>query len=542
MIDAYTFKDICWIANVSTSGTQVYGTDGSILRYNLVNYGSSSAPDYHITVWNSSCGTMLASQTGTGAWQWRPAGGDFGAENPYFGAAFFFSGYTMDYNIVHDGNQMWWGNFSCPDVSGGSIRCVREGEYMIVGTQGQNDKNAVTQGWMMGLSLEDGSEGSQLWKTTFTPPYIDLDKNITAAGMFTGGFSLTGVYPEDGIFTFGDVKQLKTWVYDLDTGTELWTTGDEVPQYNYYGQSDIVHQGLFIQYGRYYGVMNAYNATTGELVWTYNAENVGEESPYGNYPINIGAVAGDKIYTYTSEHSYTHPLYRGPNLRCINATDGTEIWSILDFGGGLAVADGRLLSSNSMDNMIYCYGRGPSGTTVTASPKVSVHGTQVLVEGTVTDQTSTGRRTTNDIVDFTLQGTPAIADEYMSDWMEYMFMQQGKPADATGVEVVLTVVDPNSNVYEIGRAVSDVEGNFALPFEPLVPGCYQIIASFEGSASYGPSSATTYLTVEEAPAATAVPTPSPAPMTDTYVLGLGAGAIVAILAIGIVIILMLRKR
>jgi hypothetical protein len=288
--------------------------------------------------------------------------------------------------------------------------------------------------------------------------------------------------------------------------------------------------------------MNAYNATTGELVWTYNAENVGEESPYGNYPINVGAIAGDKIYTYTSEHSYTHPLYRGPNLRCINATDGTEIWSILDFGGGLAIADGRLVSSNSMDNMIYCYGKGPSGTTVTASPKVSVHGTQVLVEGTVTDQTTTGRRTTNDIVDWTLQGTPAISDEDMSAWMEYLFMQQVYPADAKGVEVVLTVVDPNSNVYEIGRATSDVEGNYGFAFEPMVPGTYQIIAAFEGSASYGPSSATTYLTVEEAPAATAVPTPTPAPMTDTYVLGLGAGAIVAILAIGIVIILMLRKR
>jgi outer membrane protein assembly factor BamB len=448
----------------------------------------------------------------------------------------------MEYNIVHDGNQMWWGNFSCPDVSGGSIQCVREGELMIVGTQGQNDKNAVEQGWLMGISLEDGHEGAQLWKTTFTPPFIDLDKNITAAGMFTGGFSMTGVYPEAGVFTFGDVKQLKTWVYDLDTGMELWTTGDEIPQFNYYGQRQLVMNGLLMIYGSYYGSMIAYNATTGEIVWTYNAENVGEESPYGNYPMNIGAISGDKIYTYTSEHSYTHPLYRGPNLRCINATDGTEVWSILDFGGGLGIADGRLLSSNSMDNMIYCYGRGPSGTTVTASPDVSVHGHTVMVKGTVTDQTSTGRRTTNDIVDFTLQGTPAISDEYMSAWMEYMFMQQAYPADAQGVEVTLTVVDPNSNIYEIGTATSDIEGNYALPFEPLVPGCYQIIAQFDGSASYGPSSATTYLMVEEAPAATPMPTPPPASVADMYLLPSVAGIIVAIVVIGILIILMLRRR
>jgi hypothetical protein len=165
-----------------------------------------------------------------------------------------------------------------------------------------------------------------------------------------------------------------------------------------------------------------------------------------------------------------------------------------------------------------------------------------MVKGTVTDQSPSGRRNTNDLLDWTLKGTPAISDEDMSDWMEYKFMQQVYPADAKGVEVVLTVIDPNSNAYEIGRTTSDVTGNYAAAFEPVVPGTYQIIATFEGSASYGPSFATAYITVEEAPAATAAPTPTPAPMTDTYVLGLGAGAIVAIIAIGIVIILMLRKR
>jgi outer membrane protein assembly factor BamB len=493
---------------------------------------------------------MLASQTGTGAWQWRPAGGDFGAENPYFGAPSFFESYTMGYNIVHDGNQMWWQNFSLPNIVNppspvlnetGSIRSIREGEYMIIGTQGQNNKYGKVDGWMMGVSLERGKEGTQLWKTTYTPPYIDVDKNVTAAGMFTGGFALQGVYPEDGVIIFNEVKQRKTWVYDLDTGTQLWETGEEVPQFNYYGQSQVVYGGKLIIYGSYYGVMKAYNVTTGEELWTYNAENIGSETPYGNYPMIIGAIADGKIYTYTSEHSYTHPLYRGPNLRCINATDGTEVFSILDFGGGLAVADGKLVSSNSMDNMIYCYGKGPSGTTVTASPKVSVHGTKVMVEGTVTDQTTTGRRNTNDLLDWTLKGTPAISDEDMAAWMEYKFMQQVYPADAKGVEVVLTVLDPNNNAYEIGRTTSDVTGAFGFEFEPLVPGTYQIIATFEGSASYGPSFAITYLTVEEAPAATAAPTPTPAPMTDSYVIGFGSAAIIAIIIIG-VLLLLFRKR
>jgi hypothetical protein len=139
-------------------------------------------------------------------------------------------------------------------------------------------------------------------------------------------------------------------------------------------------------------------------------------------------------------------------------------------------------------------------------------------------------------------GVPAVSDESMQAWMEYVYMQQPKPADATGVEVVLSVLDPNGNYYDVGRTTSDVTGTFGCAFEPEVPGTYQIIATFAGSKSYYGSVATTYIDVSEAPAATPEPTPTPAPMTDTYVLGIGAGAIIAIVVIGLVIILMLRKR
>jgi hypothetical protein len=116
MIDAYTLNPICWIANVSSSGTNVYGKDGSILYYNMVNYGTSANPNYHVTVWNSSAGNMVASQGGTGAWQWRPAGGDLGAENPYFGTGDFWNPMSMDYNIVHDWSLFYSQNFSIPNI------------------------------------------------------------------------------------------------------------------------------------------------------------------------------------------------------------------------------------------------------------------------------------------------------------------------------------------------------------------------------------------------------------------------------------------
>jgi hypothetical protein len=126
--------------------------------------------------------------------------------------------------------------------------------------------------------------------------------------------------------------------------------------------------------------------------------------------------------------------------------------------------------------------------------------------------------------------------------MEYMFMQQAKPADAKGVEVVLSVLDPNNNCYEIGRTTSDVTGAFGFAYEPLVPGTYQIIATFEGSNAYGPSSAATFIHVMEASTATAEPTPTPASVADLYFVPAVSGIIVAIIAVGLLLFLLLRKR
>jgi hypothetical protein len=163
------------------------------------------------------------------------------------------------------------------------------------------------------------------------------------------------------------------------------------------------------------------------------------------------------------------------------------------------IADGIVFGLNYHDMELYAFGKGPSATTVTATPKVSALGSSVVIEGTVTDQSPSGKRNTNDILDFTLQGTPAISDEDMSDWMEYMFMQQPMPEDAKGVQVHLTAIDPNGNYQDIGYATSDTSGKFAVSWNPPVPGDYSVTAEFEGSNSYGSSFDTTFFTVDEAP-------------------------------------------
>ena len=543
MIDAWSMNSICYIANVSTAGTNVYGKDGSILYYNMVNKGTATNPNYYLSVWNSSAGTMVSSLDGTGYWQWRPAGGTFGGANAFFG--------TTAYNDVHDGNTFYSQNFTVPSPirptntilnETGTIQCIRQDEFMIVGTQGWNNEQGVVKGWMMGVSLApNSSRGQKLWEMTYTPPFASLAINVSRPATFTGGMALTGVYPEDGVITWSDPQTCKRWVYDLYSGDLLWESKPEA-QFEYYGISQLVYQHQLIGYGSYAGQLISYDIRTGDILWTYTAENIGFESPYGNYPMIVGAVADGKIYTYTSEHSYTHPQYRGPNLRCINASDGKELWSILDFGGGLAIADGRLLCSNSLDNEIYCFGKGPSATTVTTQNDVSVLGHKVMVKGTVTDQTTSGRRNTNDGVDWTLQGTPAISDADMSAWMEYKFQQQAKPTNVKGVDVTLSAIDPNGNLVPIGTTTSDMNGNYAIPYTPEVPGDYQIFADFAGTNSYGPSSATTYLTIEEPTSTTVSPSPQPVSIADQYFIP--AFAIVIVIGlIGVVLALLsLRKR
>ena len=534
MIDAHTGNMVTTLANVTSGGTAVYGKDGSILRYNLVNLGTTASPNYYLQLWNSSAiPSLLAGETGTNYWQWRPMA-----------------------RVVHDGDTGFSLNVSIPSILGprnsranqtGTIQAVREGEYLIVGTAGINDAGGIAQGWLMGISLETGKEGTKLWEGTFTPPFAGVSETV----------QLSQFAPEDGMFFFSCAETLTRYGYSLDTFKLVWTSEPEVGL-NFYsikwpnmGPSQVIYQGKLISCG-YGGVLTAYDAKTGEVVWTYEPTTEGFESSYGGrYPSSISAIADGKIYIGTGEHSPTQPLYRGRVMQCINASNGALIWNFPVFGAYLAggnsgtdlvIADGILLGLNGYDNQIYAFGRGPSATTVTASPKVSVHGSNVLIEGTVTDQTASGRHNINDNIDFTLKGTPAISDENMSAWMEYMFQQRPKPTDAKGVEVTLDAIDPNGNFVHIGDVTSDMHGKYGLPYTPQVPGTYQIIATFQGTKSYGPSSDTTYLTVGEA-ATTASPIAETAQQPIAmYIIG-GVAAIIVAIAIGFAVtILILRKR
>jgi outer membrane protein assembly factor BamB len=420
-----------------------------------------------------------------------------------------------------------------------SVRAIREEEYVIFGTAGRNDERGAVKGWLMAVSLKPGQEGQRLWESTFTPPLASFASNVT--------ISLTGIYPEDGVILFESSKLLKRWGYNMTTGAFLWE-GEREPEQNYYSMADNVYEGKLLTTG-FGGILLAYNMTTGKVVWNFTAAPVGFECPYGNYPINIFAIADGKIYTLTGEHSISQPMFRGPNLRCINASNGVELWNLLNFGanggaslGGIAVwfAEGKVVGLNYFDNQIYCIGIGKSATTVSAPQTAPALGSSVTITGTVTDQTPTGRRNTNDIIDWTLKDTPAISDADMGRWMEYMFQQQIYPANAKGVNVTLTAIDPNNNYIPIGTTTSDASGHYGISWTPEVPGTYQIIATFAGSAAYGSSFSETYMTVGPAPEPPAeIPPEPPLPPFEMYTL---YATIAIIIAIGIVGFLILRKK
>ena len=453
-------------------------------------------------------------------------------------------------------------NYSIPSVQAtlnsivnqtGTIRDVRVGQYVIIATAGQYNElgNVPGQAWCVSdsMSLHDavlsGNDvSSLLWQSTWTIPYSTTAQNLT--------ISMVGIYPESGVILYNAAKVTKYWAFNMTTGTAIWDTGTTQPQMNYYSMQNNVYEGMLLTTG-YGGVLQAYNMTTGAIVWNYTAVNVGDESPFGNFPINIFAICNGVIYTLTGEHSTTIPLFRGPNIRAINATNGQLIFATLgqsaDNGAHLTgqymqMGDGFVVGLNYMDGMIYCFGPGNSATTVSAPQSGAVVGSTLTITGTVTDQTNSGRINDAGNLDFTLKGTPAISDASMSAWMEYMYEQQPFPANATGVPVSLDAIDPNGNYIHIGTVTSTDAGTYGLEFTPQVPGTYQITATFAGSHAYGSSFSTTIMAVGNAPA-TPAPTQAPvnlSPVESSLLMYVVIAAIFIIIAIAIVGILLLRKH
>jgi hypothetical protein len=205
-----------------------------------------------------------------------------------------------------------------------------------------------------------------------------------------------------------------------------------------------------------------------------------------------------------------------------------------------AVADGYVVYCNLYDHQIYSVGRGPSRLTISA-PDIGIEmGKTLIIKGTITDIAS-GTRQAEQTARFP-NGVPAVSDDSMSDWMEYVYMQKPKPIETTGVEVTIEVIDSNGNYRPIGKTTSNAEGFYSFDWKPDIPGKFTIIAKFAGTESYWPSTAQTAFVVEEAP-----PQPTQQPVVaqspvEMYVIGVGVAIIIAIVIVGALMMMMIRKR
>jgi outer membrane protein assembly factor BamB len=517
--------DQLFSVNGVPSGYAVIGPAGEILRYTLSNAGNSTNPNYYLAQWNSSKLWNLLSNTPT-----IPSTVDASTPDRY------------DWNV----SISWRDDMSSVSVVNAFLDDVMLGRNGTLPAW----NNQATEYTMWAISLKPESRGRLLWMKTYPAPSGDISIIIRPET----------VDSETRMFTIYEKETMNWYGYGLDDGLKKWGPVANLRPFDYFsgsvttentGSHHVAYGNLYVS--GYGGLLSCIDMVTGERKWVYgnggegNSTFSGLESPWGNFPLMIGAIADGKIYLFTNEHSPNTPQYKGALIRCLNATTGEEIWTLPGWGEGGsfmsnngAIADGFYTYLNTYDMQIYCIGKGPSATTISASPKVSVNGDSVLVEGTVID-TATGTGQAEQIARFP-DGVPAVSDEGMSAWMEYVYMQKPRPTNTTGVEVLLSVVDPNNNCYEVGRATTDANGMFKLAFTPQVPGEYTVIASFEGSESYWSSSAETAISVNEAPAATPEPTPTPAPLTDAYVMGFGIGIIITIVLVGLLLFLLLRKR
>lgn len=425
--------------------------------------------------------------------------------------------------------------------------------------------------WKTPLPTKFNGDNISLSISMVTPEVIlmrQVPNSITYQGVTAGYQYMAGFDAKTGALLWGPVNQTLpayedtsvlcaregyyvmhnkdrdlAWGYSLTTGQQVWGP----VQLQGGGDSAVWRDGE-IAYGKVYifdlgGYVNAIDLKTGKVAWTYFAGNAGYDTPFESYPIfgyNRHMISDGKLFL-SEGCMYTVPLHPAYRL-AINCTDGTLVWKVLQYSStaSCVVGDGYLISWNSFDNQIYSFGKGPSTTTVTASPKVAASGTSVLIEGTVMD--ISGGTSQDMIAKRFPQGLPAVSDDSMSAWMEYAYMQQNRPTNATGVPVMLSIVDANGNYRTIGTAVSDADGYYSYNWMPDISGKYTVYATFAGSESYYASHAVSAFTVDPAQA-TSTPAPTPAPsMADLYFMPATIGIIIAIIVVGAVLALLLVRK
>jgi hypothetical protein len=515
------------------SGTRLRGPHGEIIIYN-VNLGTG-----RITMWNSSAvidaywGGTTPDSPNWGSW--RPQGKVTDAQGSC----------AVTYATPLGLNGYQWEATMTGSVTGTIVDYKVDDK--VVGYDWEYTSSSMFGGTMgvtsitvWGISLKPGSVGDVLFQETWDAPSewaADVSVSLAAASI------------DDGAMVFWAKELTHSVGFSTETGKYIWGPTESQNYLDYLG-----HQSG-MAYGRYFsqgmsGILHCYNATTGDLMWTYEADDPYNQVLWSNqWHIRPILIAEGKIYMGTTEHSPVDPLTRGGPFCCVDIETGEEVFRAdglfrqTEWGGRAIIGDSIIATMDTYDLQVYGIGKGPTELTVSAPDNGVAFGTSVMIRGTVKD-VSPGTNSIGSSLRFP-SGVSAVSDENQSAWMLYVYKQfEYKPHETwVGVPVTLFVVDANMNAREIGTATTSAEnGAFAFAYTPDIPGTYYLYAEFEGSKAYYGSHAETAFVVDEALEATPPPTEPPLSVADMYMLPSTIGIIVAIVVVGLLLVMMIRKR
>ena len=270
-----------------------------------------------------------------------------------------------------------------------------------------------------------------------------------------------------------DSANLTATGYSLTTGNKIWgpTPMPNVNPFSSLGQQYQVGPNGTLLTWTYGGDAYSIDMATGKFNWEYHSPSSGYESPYGTWPFwtfTVGTVADGKLFIPVG-HMYSPPLFHHAQQMALNITDGSVVWSTtaFDVTSAPAISDGIMTTLNAYDNQLYTWGKGPVKMSVTA-PSVGVStSTSIVIRGTVMD-ISAGASQEAQAARFP-NGLPCVSEESQNAWMEYVYMQQPRPTNTTGVPVTINVIDSNGNYRTIGQTTSDDSGMFTFTWTPTFP-------------------------------------------------------------------------
>ncbi len=505
------------------SGTQLYGPKGEIIIY-TINQQAGWMTKWNSTYVETQTVLNIAGPTGPAQGSWLNQVG--------------LTGTTLNGSLGY----MW--NKTIPLGLPGNVWTAFLDDK-IVGNQVYGTGFQYMVGDMplvfWAINLEPGQEGTLLYNVTWQKPLGDV------------AMWRVNVDANEGVFVLQSKELRQLYGFNLDSGIQLWGPTDAMDYRSIYSQSGYFHDGKFYYVSQFAGKVYGYDAKTGDLLWTYYAND-----PYGEsemwqkefganeWPIEIIFITDGKIYIAHSEHSPNQPMPRGAPLICLNATTGEVIFRVngllrqTRWGGRHLIGDSIIAGMDTYDQRVYGLGKGPTATTVTAPDSGVPFGTSVMIRGTVMD-VSTGTMDDGVALRFP-NGVSAVSDASQGDWMLYVYKQFARPANATGVPVDIYVYDSNNNYRKIGTTTSSSDGSFSLAWAPDIPGTFNVYATFAGSKAYYGSHAESSFVVDKAPEPTAQPTQAPTSLADQYFMPMSIGIIAAIAIVGIVLALLLRRK